>query len=65
LSIDWIEEAVNPEICYKPNENKPASGCLRLRNIGWSRFYIAISKSIQWIHQHQMPTSLRFRIQEV
>ena len=22
LSIDWIEEAVNPEICYKPKENK-------------------------------------------
>jgi len=30
----WIEEAVSPEICYKPKENKHARGCLRLRNIG-------------------------------
>ena len=22
LSIAWIEEAVSPEICYKPSENK-------------------------------------------
>jgi len=34
LSIVCIEEAVSPEICYKPNENKHARGCLRLRNIG-------------------------------
>jgi len=34
LSVAWIEEAVSPEICYKPNENKHARGCLRLRNIG-------------------------------
>ena len=24
LSIAWVEEAVSPEICYKPNENKYA-----------------------------------------
>jgi len=26
LSIVWIEEAVSPEICYKPKENKHTRG---------------------------------------